>query len=443
MNKKIRNSDAVSAINYLNGFSDYEKTTGYSYTSAYFNLARMRDLLDRLGNPQRFFKTIHIAGTKGKGSTAAMAASILKAAGFKTGLYTSPHIVSFCERVQVNARMISENELVSLVRKIRPAVVELMKETDFGMPTFFEVYTALAFLYFSVKKVDVAVVEVGLGGRLDATNVITPEVCGITPVSMDHTSELGNTVESIAGEKAGIIKEGIPVVSAQQEPEAMKVIEEVCRKKNARFFCLGREYRFRVVRTDLSGNIAGIATPFWKGEKRFYVPLLGTHQAGNAMMAIGLVLNAYPEISADKIRKGLRAVRLPGRLEIRQHKPMVILDGAHNAASGRVLADSLKKLFKFRRLILVVGMAINKDIASFGRELSPLADLVIFTRTSDNPRAALPEKIKELWNAGHCLIEPDVVLAVKKAIASAGENGMVCITGSFYVVGEAEKFFRN
>jgi dihydrofolate synthase/folylpolyglutamate synthase len=390
----------------------------------------MRDLLSRLGNPQKKLKAIHIAGTKGKGSTAVMAASILSAAGCRTGLYTSPHLISFRERIQIDGKMIPETDLAVLTAEVRPAA-EAVAASRFGAPTFFEVYTALAFRYFARQKTDRVVIEVGLGGRLDATNVIEPLACGLTPISLDHTRELGRTIAAIAAEKAGIIKPGVPVFSAAQPPAAGRVIAAACRKKKAPLTRVVPGSGFTFIGCGRQGTVFRLP-----GGRMFTTPLLGRHQAANAALAVALARQVRPGLSDRAIQPGLDRVRWPGRVQVIRSRPLVIVDGAHNAASARALLDALRDVFRYRRLIVVAGMAGNKDIAAFGKIIRPAADRIFLTRAGGNPRSADPVRIKKIWGGGRMTsVEPEPLRAFKKALAGASPDDLVCVTGSFYLVG--------
>jgi len=403
----------------------------------------MWSLAGLLGDPQKGIKCVHVAGTKGKGSTACFIYSILKKAGYRTGLYTSPHLLSFRERIRINDELISESDIARLLDKIR-GVVSGMESGN--KPTFFEIYTALAYLYFKEKAVDLAVYEVGLGGRLDATNIIEPLVSAITPISYEHTQKLGLTLAEIAAEKSGIIKGRTICVSAPQEPEALDVIKHTCEKKGARLILVGEDINFEELyfnETRSGFNIYGLLGKYEKLESR----LLGPHQVINAAAAIGVVeaLN-FSSIKIDKnaVREGVADARWEGRLEIIARHPYVIVDGAQNASSAKALAASVKKIFSYRKLILVLGVSKDKDIKGILKELLPLADSVILTKARIAERAAEPERIKEFITGckSEIGLTSDVEAAVTLAREKASGDDLVLITGSLYVVGDAKSFIQ-
>ena len=436
----------TKAEEFLNGLSDYEKTTGYSYNAAYFNLKRMKYLLSLMENPHLKVRSIHVTGTKGKGSTSNYIASILTASGLKTGLYTSPHILTFRERIRVNNKMISKEELDRLTSKLEPLVAKIAKETKFGLPTFFEVYTAMGFLYFYEKKVDVMVLEVGMGGRLDATNVIAPLVSVITPVSLDHMKELGTTVSKIAGEKAGIIKPGMPVVSAPQDNSALTVIKKRAKSLKAVLKLSGRDFKHTVKSSGSSGvkfDLKGLGLGF----KGLTSRMPGAHQALNASVAVAAVeLAAGPlGLSGSLIKKvvsgAIRKTVLPGRVQLLSKRPFILADAAHNAASAGVLLDSLKT-YKYKKLIMVIGMSANKDIKGFLRAFEKEADLAIFVRSS-NYRSADPAELYALSGIQNNRVFEDVPSGLAYALKTAGKGDMICIAGSFYVLSDAFRHLRK
>lgn len=430
------------ALKYLDSFVDYEKRPTFDYRSV-MKLSRMRALLDGLGNPQRNFRSILIAGTKGKGSTCAFAYSILKESGIKAGLYTSPHLIDFKERIRISypkERNISEDEVTALVTRIKLFLDNFSKSSKFGPPSFFEVYTALAFLFFSIKKVDIAVVEVGLGGRLDATNTLEPLAIGITPISLDHTDRLGKTVEAIAKEKCGIIRENSIVVSSEQEPSVLNYIKKATADKKAKLFTVGREISYEPLTASPEGqtfNVRGL-----HGEYALLTtPLLGRHQLANAAAAVGIIesLKAHDiTICSHNITSGIRNVNWPGRLQVVAKSPWIILDGAQNEASARALRDAIKAIFTYRKLYLVFGVSLGKDIKGLARNLFPLAEEIFFTR-ADTPRAVSPEKIRRDFPdyEKRSVATFNVREAVELARRHAGPEDLVLVTGSLFVVGEA------
>ena len=278
------------AQEYLLQTIDYEKLTQYKYDTSTFDLKRMEEMMAFVGNPHKKRRCVHITGTKGKGSTSIIIASILKELGLKTGLFTSPHLIYLEERMKVNDRMISQNMFVELINRLKPYVDRIMLKNPTLMPTFFEIVTAIAFLYFERKKVDISVLEVGMGGRLDSTNIILPEISVITPVSYDHTDRLGHTLDRIAYEKSGIIKEGVPVVSSIQEPEALSVISKTCKEKDARLYLVGRDILINDIKVSKRNGVYGTECEIqtWKNNyKNIFLPLVGRHQVENCSSAIG------------------------------------------------------------------------------------------------------------------------------------------------------------
>ena len=425
------------ALDYLYHFTDYERMAKpRDRATSVFGLARMNQLLEFLGNPHQKLKAIHIAGTKGKGSTAAMVASILRRAGASVGLYTSPHVLHVRERIMVDGQWIAEPRLTDHINTMYPYLQDSLKTSAKYTPTFFEIFTAAAFLEFVGRGVDYAVFEVGLGGRLDATNVLAPIVCGITHISFDHTDKLGNTLREIAGEKAGILKKGVPVVVAPQEPEALAAIEAKAKAVGAPLVLVGREVALRNGRTNIE-----VATPL-RTYRRLKVPLAGHHQRQNAATAVALAETACERtgrrLTARAVREGLQAVRWRARIEVVAERPTVVVDAAHNVASIRALLDTLEKNFSFKRLLLVVGISADKDIGGILRELVPRALLVVATK-SQSPRAAGPEELVGQARAiapVEAVACPDPCQALALARQRAAPDDLVCVTGSFYVAGE-------
>ena len=439
------------ATSYLESLIDYERTPAGAAAARVWNLDRMRHMLRQCGDPHLRLSCLHIAGTKGKGSTAAIAASILHAAGLHTGLYTSPHLISFRERIRIGGELISEDDVAALTTEIQP-IIELARNGDLGPPSFFEAYTLLGFLYFARQRVDLAVIETGLGGRLDGTNVIQPLACAITRIGLDHTQELGDTIPQIAREKAGIIKQGVPVISAPQLPEALEVLQEVCLERRAQLIVVGQEPgpRFFPGRADHRRQLFTI-----NGMRGIYAdlecPLLGAHQAENAALAVGLIEllaeqripgRAGPgrpgEVGEEAIRAGIKSVRWPGRFQIVRHRPTVILDGAHDEASAAALAAALQSLFRRKRVILVLGVGMDKDAEAIAAHLCPLAHRVI-TTASASPRALPADELQQIVfrHCPHSAAYTPVSLAVQEALDQSRPSHVVVITGSLYVVGEA------
>jgi len=426
------------ALDYIYSFTDYEKKSSYRYAPEIFDLARVEKLLVSLNNPHQRFKSIHIAGTKGKGSVAAMSESILRAAGYRTGLYTSPHLHTFRERIQVNGRLIPQETVASLTEQLQPLVSQVE-----GLTTF-EIITALGFLYFVERGVEFAVLEVGMGGRLDATNVVNSLVDIITSLSYDHTHILGETLPLIAREKAGIIKSKALVVSAPQVPEAMAVIEEVCREKDAELTVIGRDWTWEVGEANLEGQWFRVTTnEFRVTSYELWIPLLGRHQLINATVVVAAIEKLRQRginISEAGVREGLRQVRWPGRLEILGRRPLVVADCAHNADSAGKLKAALEELFTYRHLILIFGASTDKDIEGMMGELFPLAHQVIVTqarhaRATDS--CVLHQKALTLRR--EVIVSDSVDGALSLALETAGPQDLICVTGSIFVVAEARE----
>ncbi len=445
-------SQYQKALDYLYSFIDYE-TMQQPRDISCFDLRRMHELLIHFDNPHLKARTIHIAGTKGKGSTAAMIASALSAAEYKTGLYTSPHLIDMRERFRIDGKFISKITIVDLVDCLKPVVEVVNKEAKFGRLTTFELLTALAFLYFSHYPVDFQVIETGLGGRLDATNVVQPEICVITAIGFDHVDVLGNSLITIATEKAGIIKTGSVVVSSPQPGEAASAIKEKCLESNARFIQVGKDVSWRGHGFKSNTQLIEIYGRLKK--YRIALPLLGGCQQENAAAAVAtleaLVENGT-DITHDNIITGLEKVRWPGRFQVIQQKPLVVVDGAHNQTSIHQFKLSLasyerncigfkKSKNPFDRAILIIGTSADKDISSIVSELFLLFNKVIVTR-SRHPRAMAPSSIAAEF--GRYGIEASVTNSIPEAISLAfskvGERDIICIIGSLFVAGEAVKY---
>jgi len=425
------------AIDYINSYTDYEKI-GMPHDPAFYDLRRVNELLSLLGNPHQKAGSIHITGTNGKGSVAVMIAAALAASGYRTGLYTSPHFHTWRERIQVDGELISEDELAQLVTELKPQLEAVNERSTYGKLTTFEFLTALAFAYFGQKGVRFQVLEVGLGGKFDATSVITPLVSIITPISFDHMDVLGSTLEEIAAEKCGIIKPGGIVVTAPQPPEAAKVIEEVCRQRRAKLITVGKDITWQGLSFALDGQRLRVQGRI---NYELFLPLLGEHQLVNAATAVAalevLVDKAF-DIPKESVAKGLEQVSWPGRFQILRRRPLLVVDGGHNIGAARQLTQSIKQYLDFERAILVMGTSQDKDVASLVAELAPLFDEVIVTR-SRHPRA-LPLAPLAAAFARHGIkahLADDVTSALSQALALAGERDLVCVAGSLFVVAEA------
>jgi len=391
-----------------------------------------------LGDPRKGLRSVLIAGTKGKGSTAAILTSIIGACGKRAGLFISPHLVEYRERIRIGLEPVSASEFGELAGKVAECVDRGENWERTGTPTAFETLTAMALLCFATREVDVAVLEVGMGGRLDATNVVTPDAACITPISLDHMDQLGNTVEAIAGEKAGIIKGPYPVISGFQLPAAARVIEQRCAFAGARLISAGKELIVQPNCLSMSGSVFSATTP--GGDYReLELNLAGRHQLGNALVAIGAAeaLGGAIGLTREALRAGLSRVVWPGRLQILKPTPMIVVDGAHNGDSARVLAESIRELFVHEKLYLVLGMLKGKDYEAVARELCPLADEVLIPRLN-HPRAGSPEDLREvvLRHASSVRLCGDAKSCLDAAVRKCGSRDMVLVAGSLSLVGE-------
>ena len=432
------------AVRYLANLSDYERLRIVRYTSQNFDLERMRTLLKKLGNPQDQFKSVHIAGTKGKGSTSAMVAGMLQACGYKVGVYTSPHLVDIRERIAINGHMIPTADFARLVRLVEP-IVSRMKP----MPSYFDVLTAIGFKYFAEQKVQIAVIETGLGGRLDSTNVLKPEVTGITSISKDHMAQLGNTLAKIATEKAGIFKHNVPAVSVTQDPEAEAALKAVAEKTGAPLEIVGKEiefsYRFESSRMLGPHNRVCLTTANTKFE-HLVVPLVGEHQAINCGLALSIIdkLKGRGFVINDmKAIEGLNKLTMPGRMEEISTTPRVIVDGAHNAASVDAFMRAVGQHVPYDSMVLIFGCCADKDVTGMLEKITGGADKVIFVPVN-SIRTANPTELAQQYTELYgkmAQVAPSLEEALAIANRAVTKEDLICITGSFYLVGEAKKYF--
>jgi dihydrofolate synthase/folylpolyglutamate synthase len=399
-----------------------------------FGLKAITELLLRLGNPQNSFQAITIAGTNGKGSTAAMTASVLCRAGYKVGLYTSPHLIDVRERIVVNGKKISLQEF--------DRTIAYVKDKKAQPVTYFEFLTAVAFVYFQNKKVDIAVLEVGLGGRLDATNVCNPLVSVITNIAFDHTAYLGNTLESIAREKAGIIKQNGICITAAKQKKVLDVLKEVCQRRRAKLYCLGRDIKIKKQK-DGFFTYQG----FNRNLKNLTIPLQGEHQLSNSALALAAVeLCGENGFSVDDaaIYAGFANTHWEARLEILQNHPLFLLDGAHNPEGISVLCRSLKKDFSFRRLILVFGALADKDYRRMLQKIVPLASIIILTQLKTKRAVPVNDIMETVKKMGRTpIVTKNVNQAIERARGMAKKQDLICATGSFYLAGEVKQAFRK
>ncbi|MCF6159141.1 MAG: bifunctional folylpolyglutamate synthase/dihydrofolate synthase [wastewater metagenome] len=484
MNKKnttgFQSYEAAQAFLYK--AIDYEKLISYQYNASTFNLDRMVKMLEHTGSPHRTFPSIHITGTKGKGSTSIMISTILEYAGFKTGLFTSPHLVDLRERIQIHCRKIPETNFTSILAGLQPYIQHLRNTNPSASPTFFEILTAICMLYFKKEQAEIAVLEVGLGGRLDSTNVVIPLVSIITNIGFDHTAILGNTLSSIAHEKAGIIKQGIPVVSAVEDPEALAVIEKTCRERNAELHLLGRDIwieEVHCINTEkqllshrsqsipcnpphplfpkrgtgkMNRKTGGSVCTIKTGQHTYtdiFLPLVGTHQVKNCALAIAaldiLRERGYISVHEEIVRNALAQVSCPARIEIIGTNPLIILDYAHTVDSMRFLKKSLIENFTYNKLFLVLGLSQDKDLDTILTEIVPVSNEVLVTR-SKNPRAAEPDdlyqRIERLCGKQSGIFDT-IQNAVHAAQQMASKKDLICITGSAYIAGEAMQILKT
>ena len=418
------------------GLADFERGT-HSPGHGVFHLDRMRLLLERVGNPHLSVPTIHVAGTKGKGSTAAMITSILTADGYSTGLYTSPHLHRVTERIRVGLEPVSRETFAGLVEELWPEAEYVNERSEYGELTFFEFVTAMAFLHFSSIGADFQVIEVGLGGRLDATNVVSPEVCVITPIMLDHVSVLGDTIELIAGEKAGIIKPGVPVVASPQSSTAIDVFARVASERDARLIQVSEVVEITPGAVGLDGQTFELRTP--GGAYDLHTTLLGDYQRENAAAAVTAVEMLSRPVSRAGVVEGLGAVRWPARMQLMSADGVrVLADGAHNPESVAHLVEAVCQYFEFKRLILVFGATRSHSAGGMLAELSGLSPVVAAVK-SRHPKSAPGEAVAEAARASGlevALMSDDVGEATRWAVAQAGPDDLVLATGSLAVAAE-------
>jgi len=420
----------------------YQQSLDYLYSlekfGMIFGLTQVERILNAIGNPHREIQAIHIGGTNGKGSTAAMMGSILQKEGYRVGVYTSPHLIRFTERIKVNGKEIEEEEVAALAEWMRKEIEAAGITPPF---TFFDFTTAMALYYFKQKLVDLAVLEVGLGGRLDSTNVVDPLISIITNIAKDHEEYLGKSILKIAGEKTGIIKKGRPLITAATQPQVLRLFSKICKENGSPYFRVGKEFRY-VRAEDGDFDYEGLNRKLWS----IHLNLRGFHQVINATTALGameVLEDLGYRVSTDAMVDGLKEVDWPGRLEMVSFSPRVILDGAHNPAGALVLKESLGKEFQYQRLILLIGIMKDKDIQSMLDLLAPLADHIILTKPHTD-RAAPPALLKKALgqNGKKAEIAEDLKQAVERGLSLAQKEDLLCITGSLYTVGEARAYFH-
>lgn len=432
-----------SAVKYLNTKTNYETMLRVGYNHTNFNLSRMLRILAGIGNPHKQFRSLHIAGTKGKGSTCTMLATMLRHAGYRTGLYTSPHFIELRERIAVDGHMVSEAEFARLIAKVSPVVNRLASEG----PTFFEIMTAAAFLHFAQQEVDFAVIETGLGGRLDSTNVIKPEVCGIVNISYDHVAQLGNTLEKIAEEKAGIFKSGVPAIVAPQPAGVKRVFKRVAEKVGADLRILGEdlEFSYRFESSRAAGpHIRICMNTLASRFEHLQVPMLGEHQALNLGVALGMIdalRRDGVKINEQQVMDGLARLKIEGRMEFIRQQPRTLVDAAHNAASVAALMHAIGQNVSYDSMVVIFGCSADKDINGMLQQLQLGADKVIFTNNG-SVRSADP---RELYNRfmeispKMAQVADELSDAYRIARTCVTRDDLICITGSVYLVGKAKR----
>ncbi len=442
--RKVALRTYKDALQYVFSMTDYEKQQTLRYNVTTFDLNRMERLLKNLGNPHKKIETVHIAGTKGKGSTATMLARMLEANDYKVGLYTSPHVISLHERITVDSVMINKKQMHSLINRMHSTIEKMSKNDD--SPTFFEIMTTLAFMHFLDTEVDIAIIETGLGGRLDSTNVIMPSIVGITSISIDHQNLLGKTLDKIAKEKAGVMKKGVPVITVQQDPEAMRMLKRQAVSVNAPLSVTGKDidfsYRFESSREHGPHTKICVTTPTSRFE-HLRVPLPGQHQAVNCGLALAMLdklkTQGY-ELDDEKSMRGLGNVSMIGRMEIINSDPRILVDTAHNAASIKALIHAIGQHVPYDSMVVIFGCNGDKDVRGMLGELQYGADKVIFTR-SNSPKAVYPQDLSDMYTeicGKMCQTSMTLREAVTIAKSAVCKEDLICITGSFYLVGQAK-----
>ena len=448
--------DYKAALAYIEEFIDYERSPDFSRQARLYNLNRISLLLELLGNPHDRLQVIHIAGSKGKGSTAALIASVLTQAGYKTGLFTSPHLITPRERCRIDGDLISKADVACYIEKLKPAI-ETVSTSEFGRVSFFEIYTALAFSYFADKATDFAVIEVGLGGRLDATNVVTPVATVITPIGLEHTAILGETYTEIASEKAEIIKQKCPLALAPQHPEARTVFEKVASERNAPIVepknVVGRDCSASSSRLVRNADGLPVAQEFdvetdSESYPQLTMPLLGHHQFINATTAVTAIECLKQKgyiVPKTSVYAGFKNVQWHGRIQRIRSSPIVVLDGAHSPASMEALCSTLRQSFRYDRVTFIVSLMRDKNLTAIGNIVSQTADFVIATQVLNNPRVMSAEEILDAWENTCEKISacstPEK--AITRALSGASPTDLICITGSLYLVGQALEIFKS
>jgi len=434
------------AVNRVLGLADVERFRDPAHSRPRYDLSRITELLKRMGSPQDRTPTVHITGSKGKGSTAAMVASVLSECGYRVGLFTSPHLHIMRERIQIEGRPISPDKFADLVERLWP-IAEGMTQDHWEFVTTFEMLTAMAFKVFADTKQDFQIVEVGLGGKLDATNVVTnPMVSVLTSISLDHTEILGDTIQEIARDKAGIIRSGSTVVTALQEPAAMEIIREVCQAQNACLIETGEHWQYRLGDWDLSGQ--GFTATGQSEKWVLWMPLLGLYQIENACSALAILKCLRQQgvsIPPAAVEKGFQTLSWPGRFEITQARPTVIVDGAHNPYSLRRLVESVNHYFPDRKRLLLFGASYGHDVKAMVEEICLINPEEVFVTRSRHPRAIDPETIVQLFmgNGFRVRLIESPATGIKEGLGVARENDLILATGSLFVAAEVRELLKQ
>lgn len=427
----------TEAIEYIQNTSKYGNNTGTK---------RVEKILDILGNPHKDLKCIHIAGTNGKGSITSMITSILIESGYRVGMYTSPYIEDFEERIQINRENISKDDLAYYTAIVSEAI-EKVVSMGWGYPTEFETITCIMFLYYSKKQIDYAVIEVGLGGKSDSTNVIKPLVSIITSISYDHVSILGNTIEEIASEKAGIIKENVPVILYPQQQGAYKVIEKTCKEKGSKLIQIDENLIYHIPNEDFNKSYQLLQIKTNKDEYKVQLSLLGSHQRMNCAVAIYTIeelMDRGIKITKEDILRGLSNVKWPGRLEMLKSNPLVVLDGAHNLDGITKLKESVEHYFRYKKLVLIIGILSDKDVEKMIEIITPMADKIIAVTPNSYRGKTAQELIKIIEKHNkNCEALDEYKEAYIKALDYCDNEDMILICGSLYMIGDMRKIIRN
>ena len=441
----------TTALRWLYEHTDHERMRIVKYDKRTFSLDRMRRLLAALDNPHRELKAVQVVGTKGKGSTCAMLSAMMQRCGYTVGLYTSPHLIDLRERITIDGQMISYAEVADLFKLIASKEKAFSSQAGKGL-TFFEIMTAAALRYFADQAVDIAVLECGLGGRLDCTTVVDPLVTGVTHISLDHTQLLGPDVESIAREKAGAFKPSVQAISVQQDPAVERVLKEAAEKNETPLTFTGSEidfsFRFEANR-ELGPHSRVCVTTEQSRYEHLAVPLKGEHQAHNCGLALSILDRLKPhgfEFPEEQVIEGLAETDLPGRMEQVWHQPRVIVDGAHNAHSIQALIKALGAHISYDSLVMIFGCGQDKDVNGMLKQVSLGADKIIFTRAKANPRAFEPEDLLSKFteiSGKMAQTTPKLEDALRTAARAVSREDLIIVTGSFYLAGEARKFFQD